>query len=101
MNSERSTLIYEMAKNFKEGNDREAMKTLHFHYKEIEMGIKGFYDKVCELYYSDDWTTEAKKANLNRYLLASAEYMRCLEATEVAKQFLESVDEDIFGVEWY
>lgn len=100
MENERSTVILNMLEKFKEGNERDAMRMLHL-CKGRMSAIEGFYDKVCELYYSDEWTEEAIKANLNRYLLASAEYMRSIEAAEVAKKFLENVDEDIFGVELY
>ena len=100
MNNERSTVIYEMMEKFKEGHERDAMRILHIHGGWFN-DIKEFKDKVCQLYYSDEWHSPSGKQKLNRYLLASAEYMRCLEATEVAKRFLESVDEDIFGVEWY
>lgn len=98
---ERSTVIYEMIKSLKEGNDREAMKILHISKGIIERDIAGFYDKVCQLYYGDEWNSPSGKKNLYRYLMASAEYMRSIEAEDVAKKFLESVDEDIFGVELY
>ena len=89
-----------MIKSLKEGNDREAMKILRFHYDRIEMSIKGFYNKVCELYYSDEWAEPTGKAKLNMYLLASAEYLRSLEVSKLTKAVLESVDEDIFGIDW-
>ena len=99
MKNERSTVIFSMLEKFKEGHGRDAMRMLHL-CKGRMSAIGGFYDKVCELYYSNEWTEEAGKAKLNRYLLASAEYMRSIEAAEVAKAFLENVDEDIFGIEY-
>lgn len=88
-----------MAKNFKEGNGRVAMRILHISKSRLERNIAGFYDKVCQLYYDDEWQEPMGKQKLNRYLLASAEYMRSIEAAEVAKKFLESVDEEIFRID--
>lgn len=101
MNNERSTVIYEMMEKFKEDSGRDAMRILHIFKGRIERDIAGFYDKVCQLYYGDEWNSPSGKKNLYRYLMASAEYMRSIEAEDVAKKFLESVDEDIFGVELY
>ena len=99
MENERSAVILSMLEKFKEDRGRDAMRILHISKGRIERSIAGFYDKVCQLHYGDEWNSPSGKKKLYRYLSASAEYLRSLEAADAAKKFLESVDEEIFGID--
>lgn len=91
-------IIEKAIEEFKAGNEKEAMKIL---YKKADalnsvFGEYKVYNKVNDLYYSDDYNVET----MIRYLTAAAEYRKCFEAMKMAKNRFEDVDESIFGIDW-
>ena len=91
-------IIKKAIEEFKAGNDREAMKLLYNKETQLNDIFKDHkvYNRINELYYSDDYNTET----MIRYLTVVAEYERCYEAMKIAKSAFEDVDESIFGIDW-